>query len=63
MLSWLSQNLANILVCLGLSLIIFAIVFCSVLNRRKGKRSCGCNCACCAMRETCHSVKTEEHPA
>ncbi len=54
MFSWLISNLATILI----SLVLVAIVVLIILKLRKdmckGKTSCGCNCAHCAMAGSCH---------
>ena len=57
MLSWLSANLGTILVCLVLIAVVAAIVIHLIRSRRKGKTTCGCGCANCAMSRYCHSKK------
>lgn len=54
MISWISQNLATIIICLVLALIVTLIIVGLVRDKKKGKSSCGCNCANCAMRGSCH---------
>ena len=49
MLAWLSKNIATIIICLVLAVIVALIIFSLVKNKKKGKSSCGCNCAHCAM--------------
>ena len=50
MLSWLISNLATILISLFLLLIVCAIVFKLVRDKRKGRSSCGCGgCAMCSQ--------------
>ena len=48
MLAWLSKNIATIIICLVLAVIVALIIFSLVKNKKKGKSSCGCNCAHCA---------------
>ena len=48
MLSWLISNLATILISLFLLLIVCAIVFKLVRDKRKGRSSCG-GCAMCSQ--------------
>ena len=45
MLAWLSKNIATIIICLVLAVIVTLIIFSLVKNKKKGKSSCGCNCA------------------
>lgn len=55
MLNWIANNIATILISLGLLIIIFAIIVKLVKDKKKGKSSCGCNCAHCAMAGSCHN--------
>lgn len=57
MLSWIVNNIGTILICVVLLLIVAAVVVSMLRNRKKGKSSCGCNCAHCAMSGSCHSKK------
>lgn len=57
MLSWISDNLANILACLALGGVMFLSIFLIVRSRRKGKSSCGCSCGKCPMGSCCQSGK------
>ena len=57
MISWISQNLATIIICLVLALIVTLIIVGLVRDKKKGKSSCGCNCAHCAMAGSCHNKK------
>ena len=54
-MSWLADNLGTIIVALVLAAVMVAVIVGLVKNRKKGKTPCGCNCAHCAMSETCHS--------
>ena len=53
MSEWFSANLPNILVCLALGGIVFLSIFATVRGRKKGKPSCGGNCACCGACKGC----------
>ena len=57
MLQWLSNNLATILICLVLAVIVALIIWSLVKNKKKGKSSCGCGCADCPAGGSCHSKK------
>ena len=55
MLNWIANNIATILISLGLLIIVFAIIVKLVKDKKTGKSSCGCNCAHCAMAGSCHN--------
>ena len=55
MLDWITENLSTIVVSLILVLIVAVIIRKLVRDKKKGKSSCGCNCAHCAMAESCHN--------
>ena len=57
MLAWLSKNIATIIICLVLAVIVALIIYNLVKDKKKGKSSCGCNCAHCAMAGSCHSAR------
>lgn len=40
MLAWLSKNIATIIICLVLAVIVALIIFSLVKNKKKGKSSC-----------------------
>lgn len=54
MFAWIAENIVTILICLALAGIVAAIIVKLIRDRRKGKSSCGCNCAHCAMAGACH---------
>ena len=49
MLDWIAANLATILICALLILIVFLIVRYLLRQKKAGKNSCGAGCAHCAM--------------
>ena len=55
MLHWITENLSMIIVYAILLAIIIATSVYLIRQRKKGRSSCGCNCAHCAMHGTCHS--------
>lgn len=57
MLTWLSENWANIVVVAGLVLLAGAIVFGMIRSRKAGKRACGCDCAACAACGACEKAR------
>ncbi len=54
MLTWLSDNLATIVVAAILLAIVVLIIVKMVRDRRNGKNSCGCGCESCPSRGVCH---------
>ena len=56
---WLSANGGTLLICLVLAAVVAAVVVKLVRDRKKGKSSCGCNCAHCAMAGSCHKAAGE----
>lgn len=57
MLQWIGSNLATILICAVLVVIVAFIIRYLVRQNKQGKSSCGCNCAHCAMHGSCHPQK------
>ena len=60
MLAWIVSNIWTIVICAVLAAIIVAIIVSIVKDKKKGKSSCGCNCAHCAMADSCHGQKVEK---
>ena len=57
MFAWIAENLATIIICLVLAVIVAAIIIGLVRNKKKGKSPCGCNCAPWARAGSCHNKK------
>lgn len=57
MLTWISENIATIIICVLLLAVVAAVIGKMVRDKKKGKSSCGCGCANCAMSGSCHSKK------
>lgn len=57
MLTWISENIATIIICAVLIAVVAAVIGKMVRDKKKGKSSCGCGCANCAMNGSCHSGK------
>lgn len=53
-MEWFSANIGTILVLLIVCALVALVVRKMIRDRRKGKSSCGCNCAHCAMAGSCH---------
>ena len=54
MLEFLSENLGTIIVAAVLLVIVFFVVRSMIVAKKRGKTTCGCGCANCAMNGTCH---------
>ena len=54
MLTWISENIGNIIIFLVLAAIVAGAIAVLVRDKKKGKSSCGSNCAHCAMSGSCH---------
>ncbi|MDD7397114.1 MAG: FeoB-associated Cys-rich membrane protein [Eubacteriales bacterium] len=53
MLQWFSDNLGTILISLGLLAVVALIIRSQIRQKKRGKSSCGCNCAR-ALAGKCH---------
>ena len=54
MLNWIEQNLGTIAITAVLIVIVASIIVYEIWQKKRGKNSCGCNCAHCAMHGACH---------
>ena len=54
MLAWLAENAATIIISILLLIVVVAIIVKLVKDKKKGKSTCGNNCAHCAMAGSCH---------
>ena len=61
MFAWIAENIWTIIICAALILIVASIIVGLVKNKKKGKSSCGCNCANCAMAGPCHAGNAKKH--
>ncbi len=52
--AWLTENLGTIIISLILLAVVAAIIISMIRDRKKGKSSCGCDCAHCGGCCTCH---------
>lgn len=57
MLTWISENIATIIICAVLLAIVATVIVGMVRNKKKGKSSCGSGCANCPMSGKCRSKK------
>lgn len=57
MFTWIMGNMATIIISAVLLLVVAVIIAGMVRDKRKGKSSCGCGCAGCAMNGACHPEK------
>lgn len=54
MFAWIAENIGTIIICLVLILIVALIIVKLIKDKKKGKTTCGNNCAHCAMAGSCH---------
>ena len=57
MFVWLLENIATIIVCIGLLAAVAASVFSMIRSKKKGKSPCGCGCTNCSAQGFCHKGK------
>lgn len=57
MFTWIMENMATIIISAVLVLVVAAVIANIVRGKKKGKSSCGCGCAGCAMNGICHPKK------
>ena len=55
MFEWIANNYGTIIIAVILAAVIALVIVFMVKDKKKGKTSCGCGCANCAMAGTCHS--------
>jgi hypothetical protein len=53
-MGWIMANIGTIIVGIMLTAVIVAIIIKMVNDKKKGVSSCGCGCANCAMKGSCH---------
>ncbi len=59
MLEWFIANTGTILAGLVLLFLVAGIIRSLVKDKKKGKSTCGNNCAHCAMAGKCHQISAE----
>ena len=53
MLAWITSHWVDILLVIAVAGIVVLVICKMILDKRKGKSSCGCNCGSCAMAGKC----------
>lgn len=53
MWNWLAENLATVLICIGLAAVVTGILVHLVREKKRGKTGCGCGCGSCPMSGSC----------
>ena len=54
MFTWIMENMATIIISAVLIIVVAAVIAGMVRRKRRGKSSCGCGGADCAMNSACH---------
>lgn len=62
MLSWLSQYIGTIIICLVLVAVFGLLIWSLIRDKKKGKSSCGGCCSSCAMGCHCHPAQDPKSP-
>ena len=57
--AWLTENLGTIIISLILLAVVATIIISMIRDRKKGKSSCGCDCAHCGG--AAHAIRNENH--
>ena len=57
MFTWISENIATMIVCVILIAVVAVIIVSMVRDKKKGKSSCGGGCGNCPMSGSCHPKK------
>ncbi len=57
MIIWITNNIGTITAAAGILAIAVTAFVIILKDKKKGKSSCGCNCAHCAMAGSCHKTK------
>ena len=52
---WLGANIASIIICAALIVIVALLIYSMIRNKKKGRSSCSCGCSGCAMNGVCHA--------
>jgi len=60
MLEWLIANVGTLFMGAVLLAVIILISVKLMGDKKRGKTSCGCNCAHCAMAGSCHKASGSE---
>ncbi len=59
-MQWITDNAGTILVCIVLIFIVAGIIRSLIKDKKRGKSSCGNNCAHCAMAGKCHNTQSSD---
>lgn len=55
MIEFLTANLGTIIVITLLAVIVGAVIYRIIKNKKKGKSSCSCGCSGCPHSKACHT--------
>ena len=56
----MNPNLPTIIALILTVAVLGGVIAMMVIRRKKGKTSCSCGCGGCAMRDVCHSQKSNK---
>ena len=60
MIAWIAYTIGTITAAAIILAIAVTAFFVILKDKKKGKSSCGCNCAHCAMAGSCHSANQQK---
>ena len=60
MATWLVANIGTILASLVIAGFVALIIISMIKDKKKGRNSCGCGCANCALNGTCHARQAKK---
>ncbi|MBR1968498.1 MAG: hypothetical protein IKA11_03785 [Clostridia bacterium] len=57
------MQLIDIIIAVACSLIVLSVVVIAIINKMKGKTSCGCDCANCSGCKSCKNKTSKQNTA
>ncbi len=60
MFIWIAENIATVIICLVIVLMVAGAIAVLVRDKKKGRSSCGCQCGSCPMSGACHSTSQKK---
>ena len=60
MLVWLQHNAGTIVIGALVACLVAGLAWKLIRDKKQGKSSCSCGCGGCALKDQCHSGKTEQ---
>ena len=61
MTAYITENIGTIITAAIILAVIAGAIAAIVINRKKGKSSCGCGCSNCALADKCHKERNQNN--